>query len=76
MDMVYYYQGKGNDQRVSKTKKLTGFPNTENSRLRKKKNSAKRFGKEGESDGRDSRAAVFSGNVPQRLVYTAGLLRN
>lgn len=39
------------------------------------KYSANEFGKEGESDGRHNRAAVFSGNV-RRLVYTAGLLRN
>lgn len=75
MSVVYYYQGKGNDQEVSIKKSLQGFPNTENSRLRKLKYSANEFGKEGESDGRHNRAAVFSGNV-KRLVYTAGLLRN
>jgi len=66
---------KGKRPRGKRKKSLQGFPDTENGRLRKLKYSANEFGKEGESDGRHNRAAVFSGNV-RRLVYTAGLLRN
>jgi len=59
----------------TKSRWVRGFPESLKQQAFRVEYPAERFGKEGESDVRYHRAAVFQRNVQQRLVYTAGLLR-
>ena len=61
---MWYIIIKERERPKKVSRRAEGFPKSSEQQAFSVKYSAVKFGKEGESDGRRYRAAVFSGNVP------------